>query len=363
MNPSAVPAYLPLPVRPEQITAPWLSAALADRHPAVVVEEARVEDILWGTSTKIRVRLRCNAAGQAADVPPTLIVKGGFEEHSPQMAYMYASEMRYYRDLAPRMSLNVPRCWFAASDPGSHQSIVVMDDLVPRGVRFCRVQQPHTLAEASAFVDALAQCHAPWWGRPELDDGGELGWVMHPFDEPSWGYYNRYLEPERWQHYMAQPRGMAVPQVFHDGERMRRMLQGVQHFHAGGVRTLTHGDTHPGNLYIEADGRAGFLDAQVRRSPWYHDLPYHLIGSLDVPDRRRWEERLLVRYLAQLKTHGVRNPPTLDEAFDAFRRVIPYGLFIFLINETRFQTEATNTGYTLRFGLAALDHRVEDLYS
>lgn len=38
------------------------------------------------------------------------------------------------------------------------------------------------------------------------------------------------------------------------------------------------------------------------------------------------------------------------------RREIAYGLFIFFVNETRFQTEAVNTAYTARFGAAALDH-------
>ena len=36
--------------------------------------------------------------------------------------------------------------------------------------------------------------------------------------------------------------------------------------------TLVHGDTHPGNLYIEPHGRAGFLDAQMRRAPWVQDV-------------------------------------------------------------------------------------------
>jgi len=346
-------AALPLPVQPEQITTAWLQAALQ-----VKLVSSEVVDVITGTSTKIRVRLQHDDA----ELPSTLIVKGGFESHSPALAFMYESEMRYYRELAPRMTLNAPRCWFTGRDPDSHQSIVIMDDLVPRGVRFCRVQQPHTYAEASAFLDALAQTHALWWDRPELQDGGELGWIMQPYDAPSRGYQQHYLEPARWQHYMDQPRGMAVPALFHDAGLMQRMLAAMAELHARHPLTLTHGDTHPGNLFIEADGRAGFLDAQARRAAWFHDVPYHLIASLDILDRRRWERPLLTHYLRRLAHHGVASVPSFDEAFDLYRRMIPYGLFIFLINETRFQTEATNTGYTARFGAAAVDHDVAGLF-
>lgn len=352
---------LPLPLTVEGITADWLTAALAERVPGIVVREAQVVNVIEGTSTKIRVRLSCNEVGVTAGVPETLIVKGGFEAHSPSMSFMYAAEMRYYRELAPRMTLNVPRCWFAGSDPGSHQSIVILEDLVPRGVRFCHAQRPHTYAQTAGFLDALARTHARWWGHAALEDGAELGWIMQPFDQPSWGYYRHYLEPERWRHYMQQPRGAAVPQRFHDPAWMERALGELGRFHATGIKTLTHGDTHLGNLYVEADGRPGFLDAQARRSPWYHDVPYHLIGSLDIADRRQWEASLLTYYLQRLALYGVADPPSFDEAFDAYRRSIPYGLMIFLINETRFQPEAVNTAYTARFGAAAADHRIWEL--
>ena len=46
----------------------------------------------------------------------------------------------------------------------------------------------------------------------------------------------------------------------------------------------------------------------------------------------------------------------MARAWEAHRREIAYGLFIFLINETQFQTEAVNTAYCARFGAAALDH-------
>jgi aminoglycoside phosphotransferase (APT) family kinase protein len=233
----------------------------------------------------------------------------------------------------------------------------MMEDLLPRGVRFCRAQQAHSYAEASAFLEAMARWHAAWWDHPALADDGELGWVGTTFDESGWMYAERYLEPAVWAHWMGEPRGQAVGAALRDRDRMHAALRALAATRASATPTLVHGDSHPGNLYIEADGRPGFLDAQMRRSPWVQDVAYHLTASLDLPDRPRWEGPLLAHYLRCLARHGVARPPDFDEAWDAYRREPVYGLFIFLINETRFQTEATNTAMAARFGAAVAQHR------
>ncbi|WP_250961708.1 hypothetical protein [Pseudomonas sp. CG7] len=64
---------------------------------------------------------------------------------------------------------------------------------------------------------------------------------------------------------------------------------------------------------------------------------------------------MLRYYLASLTEEGV-TAPSFEEALDCYRREIAWGLFVFLINETRFQTESVNTAYAARFGDAALTH-------
>lgn len=354
-------SVLPLPITVDAIDAQWLTTALDKRYPGVVVTESQVAEVISGTSTKIRVVLSYNAAGREAGLPPTMIVKGGFEEHSPLFGFMYRSEMQCYRDLLPIMNLNAPRAFFTAEDPGSHQSLILMEDLSARNVTFPRAQTPFDYAQESRVLDALARLHAQWWDRPELQDDGELGWVMTQFDGASREYQSRYLKPQVWQSFMAKPRGAATPKSFHDSERMQRALERLAEFHESTPLTLAHGDTHLGNLYVERDGTPGFLDMQVRRSPWYQDVAYHMTAALDVIDRRKWERALLSFYLGRLAAYGVAMPPTFDEAWACYRRELAYGLFIFLINETRFQTEETNTAYAVRFAMAAVDHRTFDL--
>jgi hypothetical protein len=349
-----------LPLTPEEIATPWLTAALRQRFPGVTVERFEIVDVLLGTSTKIRLRLEYDAAGRAAGLPATLIVKGGFEAHSPAMQPMYLNEMRFYRDVQPHVDLPSPRCYYAGTDPASHQSIVIMEDLTARGVSFCHGQRPQSPDQVARRLSAMARYHAQTWNSPEFAAGGRFDWIGGRHEGWSVVYQQRYLVPEVWQGYMQAPRGAAVSTVLHDRQWMASALKALGEYHRQWPVCLCHGDTHLGNLYVEADGSPGFFDAQVARAPWQFEVTYHLICALDIRDRRRHERELLRHYLQALRALGIQ-APTESEAFEAYRREIVYGLFIFLINETRFQTEAVNTAYSARFGAAALDHDTREL--
>jgi aminoglycoside phosphotransferase (APT) family kinase protein len=122
---------------------------------------------------------------------------------------------------------------------------------------------------------------------------------------------------------------------------------------------LIHGDTRLGNLYRTADGEPGFLDAQVSRTHRSFEVAYHIVGACDLADRPRWERALLQAYRSAMIANGIAML-SFDETFDAYARAIGYGLFVFLINEIRFQTEAVNTAYAARFGAAALHNNTKE---
>jgi hypothetical protein len=349
-----------LPLNPDEITAAWLTEALQERFPGTAVKHLEIADVIFGTSTKIRIRLEYDVAGRAAGLPPTLIVKGGFEAHSPSMQPMYLTEMRFYRDVQPWVPIPSPRCYFAGTDPDSWQSIIVMEDLAARGVTFLRGQQPQTAEDVARRLEVMARYHAATWNSPEFAPGGRLDWVLGRHEGWSLVYIDRYLVPEVWQKYMDSPRGAAVSVVFHDRRWMAAALAELGVHHRRSAPCLCHGDTHLGNLYVESDGTPGFFDPQVARAPWQFEVTYHLVAALDVLDRRRHERELLRHYLDALRRHDIA-APTEDEAWAAYRRELVYGLFIFLINETRFQSEAVNTAYAARFGAAALDHGARQL--
>ncbi|ATI80689.1 phosphotransferase family protein [Sphingobium yanoikuyae] len=345
---------LPLPLTVEAIDIDWLTRALGQQLPHISVTDARVEDVMLGTSTKIRVRIK--TVGEGADqLPDTLIVKGGFEEHSPKMAAMYANEARFYSDIQPFVPMPSPRCFFAGSDRSSHQSIVIMEDLRRPGVTFCDGLKPQTYDQIARRIETMAAYHAATWESPLFEPGGRWADIHSRFE--TWGleYMRRYLIADVWAHYMASPRGAAVSTRLHDREWMERALINIGEVQHRQPKCLIHGDTHLGNLYIMEDGTPGYFDAQVARTAWHHEVSYHIVCAADLADRAAWERPLLDHYLLALERAG---GPLLDrnQAWHDYRCSIVWGLFIFLTNEVRFQTETVNTAYAARFGQAALDH-------
>ncbi|SEK08757.1 ecdysteroid 22-kinase family protein [Paraburkholderia diazotrophica] len=173
----AVICDMALPVTVEDVTAQWLTSALAFRFPGVEVTSCSHVAVLPGTSTKVRVELEYNEVGREMALPSRMIVKGGFQNHSESMKNMYRNEMRFYRDVLPFINMNAPKCFYAGADPDHWQSVVVMEDLEQRAARFCRAQRPQSYEEVERRLSAMACYHAQTWNSSEFKTGGRFDWV------------------------------------------------------------------------------------------------------------------------------------------------------------------------------------------
>lgn len=330
------------------ISAEWMTAALAETCPGLVVTDLRVADVIQGACTKVRLALTTNRA----DFPPTVLMKAGFEPHSPQMRGMHLNEYHAYHDLLPTVGINAPLCHAAVRDEEG-RALVILEDLCLRDVRFLSLQQPIGFDLAKGFLAGLAKLHARWWDSPELDT--RFAWAPDASEESLAHYFGLLLTPEQFASYAASPRGAAMPRVLLDPPRVRAAHAAMREAHKRQARVINHGDMHLGNLYVDADGTPGFLDSQPRLGAWSIDVSYFLIAGLDLVDRRRWEGALLDHYLTCLKAEGV-TPPSFDEAWAAYRRDVIWGLLIWMLNGSHFQTEANNTAAATRFAMAMIDH-------
>jgi hypothetical protein len=340
----------PLPLTIEDVTPAWLEAALRHDRPAVGLRDAELVDVQHGTCTKLRYRLDLDAAGRAAEIPELVIVKGGFEPHSRSMHYMHGHEVHAYADVAPLSPLRSPACWFAGYDEVRRQGIVILDDLVARGVEFCHPQRPLTPDAVADRLEVLARHHALSWGDPGRLFPWATGYV-EGFDR----YGEQLLTPEVWQSFVESARGAAASTLFHDLDWMRRALRQLVKLGNQLPRALLHGDTHLGNLYVDIDGVPGFFDSQPHHGPAMAEVAYHIAGALDPADRREHERALVARYRDALVAAGIEAPP-LGELMRQYGALLAVGYCVFLINASEFQPEAINTAYTARFSQAMLDH-------
>ena len=263
---------------------------------------------------------------------------------------MHAHEVHAYADMAPLSPLRQPECWFAGYDPQAQQGIVILDDLVARGVTFCHPLEPLTPDAVAERLTALARHHAVGWGNPGRLFPWATGYV-EGFDR----HGAALLTPEVWQGYVRSARGAAASVRFHDLEWMLFALRQLVKLSDRAPRTLLHGDTHLGNCYVDVDGVPGFFDAQPHHGPAMCEVAYHVTGALDPADRRGHERHLVAHYREALVAAGV-DAPSLQEMMRQYGCLLAVGYCIFLLNAADFQPEAINTAYVARFSQAMLDH-------
>lgn len=332
----------------EEITAPWLSEALQANYPGVTIDRLEIVDIVHGACTKIRLGI----SGSGAELPPTMLMKIGFEQHSPKMRGMHLNEYNAYTKVMPIAGISHPLCHAAVLDDEG-KSLVILEDLCLRNVKFLKLQEPIGFDLAKGFLEGLARLHGRLWDSPELDT--DFAWVPGTSEEQMEHYFTLLLTPELFEGFATSPRGAAMPKMVLDPPRVRAGLASMREHHKSMATVVNHGDMHLGNLYTNADGSPGFLDSQPRRGAWSIDVAYFMTAGLDLVDRRRWQGALLQHYLEALAIYGVKSVPTFDEAFAAFRRDVIWGHLIWMLNGSHFQTEANNTAAATRFAMAMVD--------
>jgi thiamine kinase-like enzyme len=181
---------------------------------------------------------------------------------------------------------------------------MVLEDLEASGCHFTSPSADDILDVASSAMDELATLHAAYQGR-------EFAWLRTPS-----GMRSKPQDPEiasrRAQFIVSAVDQFAddMPSVFRRlGELYAEHSLDIVALFGEGERTLIHGDTHSGNLFVDGD-RTGFYDwAVAGRGPGVRDVAYFLCNSLPVELRRREEASLLARYRSGLAGRGV----TLDE--------------------------------------------------
>lgn len=345
-----------LPMAKAEITETWLSEALSQRWPGVVVKVAHHERVILGSATKIRLRLDYEKNGGHADLPQTMWIKIGLEsfQHAVEATVgIYNTETVAYGEVLPRYPINTPDCYFHAVQTDPPQGVLLLEDLVARKVKFNSALRPLSIPQVAAGLDTLASLHAQSWDDPQLKT---IEGLLPVLTSPLRIFFAQWVADAK-QHFSV-ARGYAVPVALHDTKRLEAGWALYPKLMHQGPQCFLHGDTHIGNSYLEADGSIGFLDWQIACTGlWAHDFTYFLITSLDLPDRRHAERDLLLHYLDALSTHGVKTVPDFDGAWQTYRQSVFYGFLAWLGSGDEFQVPEVNVACLARFGSAMLDLR------
>jgi len=291
-------------------TPDWLTAALAPRFPGVRV--AGVDVLDRGTATNMRLRLGLTYEEQAG-APDSLFVKLPPLDPAHRAALdssgMGVREARFYADLAPSTGLRVPEPYFVkVSDDGDF--VLLLEDLVAGG---CEISDgtwgipgriaPRALEDLAAmhasFEDpARRQAVAPWLTR-RTEHGSDFALAM-------------------MQRVVTEFRDLLTPDYLTVGELYLEHHQAMESLWDAGPKTVSHGDAHIGNVFVDGD-RVGFIDwGLLTVSTPLRDVSYFLTMSVDPDDRRAMDRDLLRHYLDAWHRHG-GSEITFDDAWETYR--------------------------------------------
>jgi hypothetical protein len=266
-----------IPTTIDDVTPEWLGETLGRKVTAVTAEPIGVGVGLVGQLYRLQL-----TDGDTA--PTTLVAKlaapTADDRFVATVLNMYGREVGFYNELSARTTIPHPACHYAAHDPVTQDSVLILEDVSARGrcgdqVNGC------TLAEARPALRTLARLHACFWDDASLADNGFL---LQLSEDP-------YPAAVGMAYDVAWPR---VQELFGDmiDDRVREFGDGysarIPALFAKlceGPLVLSHSDWRLDNLFFTDDDDVIAVDWQlVDRSVGPRDLAYHVTQSVNIDD-------------------------------------------------------------------------------
>lgn len=342
---------LTIPTTPEELSAGWLTAALraggvpaSTRVASFASERLGQGEGFVGTIVRLHLRWEPPHPSAPATAIAKLPISLARNKALGELGGAYEREIRFYRELADRVPIRTPRCYYGDFDPNPltgreeawvrllerfpgwlirlalplfqwlsarrrRRYVLLLEDLAP--ARVGDQVAGCTPGEAEAALRALAALHAAFWGRVETD---ELSWLPRIDALRSWFHvvYRR-----NWPGFV-QAYGARLPGAMTELARWLEARGPELMARLGAMpRTLLHGDYRLDNMCL-ADEPGGVSIAAFdwqgpTRGPGVFDAAYFLPGSLPSGDAAL-ERELLGIYHGELVERGVG-----DYSFEACR--------------------------------------------
>jgi hypothetical protein len=292
------------PTHPGEVEPEWLSERL---RAAGELDSERIIAIRWeaiGTGQvgdSARFHLSYDRTTNAPDTVAGKFPAADSTSRSTAAAFgLYSKEVGFYRELAPRLDVRVPRVLAAEIAPDEVDFVLIFEDLSP--ARGGNQLSSCTLADAQAAMRQAAGLHAPSWenqaiiGTPWLRSReGQVDQIKALYPGAQALFRERYggtLEPE----YMA---------------ICEQLNEAADHWFGrdGSPKCLLHGDFRLDNMLFDIHGGKepiAVLDWQtVAVGNALTDIGYFMGTGIGNDLRECHEDELLDLYCAEMSVRGV----------------------------------------------------------
>jgi hypothetical protein len=306
---------------PAQVTPEWLTGVLRQsgilkRGRAINVRNRLTKTLFLSIVSRLEVSYSKNVASSA---PSRLFLKISRPDLSPAVSSeLDNKEVEFYRTVAGEMNNpHLIRCYDAAYSPENRNSHLLLDDLSETHFQTESPRPPPELYCEMA-MECMGRLHAYWWEHPRL--GKEIGKL---FDESELNAFvceaekniNSFVDflGDR----LSVERRKIYDRLLSSKYKIWRRLTD-----AAGL-TLAHGDAHWWNLLYPREAhtdRVRLFDWQL----WHvdvgaRDLAFMVaLGGYAERHGAAMEQRLIRRYYASLRAHGVKNY-TWEDCWNDYR--------------------------------------------
>ncbi|WP_422747200.1 phosphotransferase [Mycobacterium sp. WMMD1722] len=308
--------------RPTDLTAALLTAAIGQGE----VTGFDTERIGTGQMSECyRVRL---SYAEGASGPASVVLKvAATDESSRQTGHalgLYEREVRFYTDIAPRLSGPVAPCYHAAHDPQTGVFALLLGDAAPAVVG--DEIRGATVDQARLALSELGRIHGPLIGNRTLADAD---WLNRPSP------MNQTLIGQLWAGFAERYGGSIASEHRSVCERLVAAFDAHLEAEsaAGRADGLVHGDYRLDNMLFGepgADRALTVVDWQtVTWGPAFTDVAYFLGCALPSADRRAHYDELLRVYHDAL---GPSASVDLDTVRDGVRRQSFFGVMMAIVS-------------------------------
>ncbi len=316
------------PRAPDHLDSLWLARVLQPFFPDLgSVYGLRWERIGTGQmGHNVRIWLEY---GTARPLPGPRSLVGKFPSLDPASRATglglrsYEIETNFYRQVASRIPLPVPRCFFAGFDSSTGDFLILLEDF-PNAEPGDQLV-PCTIQQARSALDALAAIHAATWNQTSL---GGLEWLNRrtPEELARMSAFIHAAAPVFLERYGDQLAARHVRVLEEFLPLVPKWMELPR-----GPFAIAHGDFRPDNLLFlhnrAAHYRTLVVDWQtVSWGPPLADVAYFIGGAFEPEQRRRYEGDLLQFYCQRLRRRGVRDLSFLrcveDHTLFAFAGII-----------------------------------------
>jgi hypothetical protein len=310
------PTY-PLPRSLEDVTPAWLTARLRENGALTEASITGLDFEHIGAEVGFLdglARLRLTYDRVECDAPPAVVVK--LPASDPRYRrigdfyHAYEREIRFYREVAPRAPLRLPRCFYAGLQRDSDWYLLVLEDM--SGYSPGDQVRGLSAAQACAAVQAMGAFHASWWNTSAL---AELEWMprrnLHASHyRAAWPKFREVVGPR------------LAPEALARGEELNACIDDWLDRIDAMPATIVHADFRADNLLFDdrtPSPSVVVLDWQLAiRSAGMLDVARLLCGSVPVEDRRACAHDALRVWHDALLSGGVRGY-SFDQAIADYR--------------------------------------------